>query len=154
MTQAYTAALIFLTILWVARAFLLDIYCIYMASMEPTLIPGDRVLTLKTSCFKSVRLKKGDVVALEHPLDASVVVIKRCAAVGGDFIDCGSFISVPSGHLFVLGDNGQDSLDSRQWGPVPESLVKGRLLLILISVEQSKLFSRKVRWSRSFRRVK
>ena len=35
-------------------------------------------------------------------------------------------ITVPSGHLFMMGDNRDNSHDSRFWGPLPVSLVKGR----------------------------
>jgi signal peptidase I len=35
---------------------------------------------------------------------------------------------VPAGHLFVLGDNRPNSNDSRFWGPVPVSYVKGRAI--------------------------
>lgn len=154
MAQAYVVTLMLLAILCVARVFLLDIYCVHMASMEPTLISGDRVLTLKTRYFKSVVLGRGDVIALGHPFDASIVVIKRCVAVGGEFVNLDARLVVPPGHIFVLGDNEGESMDSRQWGPVPESLVKGKPLLILVSVERSKFFGRKIRWSRSLRRVK
>ncbi len=38
--------------------------------------------------------------------------------------------SVPAGHYFCLGDNRDNSNDSRFWGPVPASYVKGRALII------------------------
>jgi signal peptidase I len=43
---------------------------------------------------------------------------------------------VPEGHYFVLGDNRDDSLDSRYWGFVPAENVVGRPLLIYWSIEQ------------------
>ncbi len=38
--------------------------------------------------------------------------------------------TVPPGHLFCLGDNRDNSNDSRFWGPVPLHYVKGRAFLI------------------------
>ena len=42
---------------------------------------------------------------------------------------------VPEGTIFCLGDNRDNSLDSRFWGPVPLSYVKGRAVLIYWSYE-------------------
>jgi signal peptidase I len=35
-------------------------------------------------------------------------------------------ITVPAHHCFVLGDNRDESLDSRQFGPIPYAVIKGR----------------------------
>jgi signal peptidase I len=40
-------------------------------------------------------------------------------------------ISVPDGHLFLLGDNRGSSDDSRFWGPVREDWVIGRLWFVI-----------------------
>ncbi len=44
---------------------------------------------------------------------------------------------VPEGHYFVLGDNRDESLDSRYWGFVPRGNIVGRPLLIYWSVRNS-----------------
>jgi signal peptidase I len=43
---------------------------------------------------------------------------------------------VPEGHYFVLGDNRDDSLDSRYWGFVPAENIVGRPLLIYWSMNR------------------
>ena len=66
-------------------------------------------------------------------------------------------IVVPNKHYFMLGDNRDNSLDSRYWGFVPDSLVRGRPLVVYYSFEpdsgaHSAWLSR-VRWDRFGSRV-
>jgi len=44
---------------------------------------------------------------------------------------------VPEGNFFVLGDNRDDSLDSRYWGFVPQANIIGRPLIIYWSVQST-----------------
>lgn len=59
---------------------------------------------------------------------------------------------VPSRHYFVLGDNRDNSLDSRYWGFVPDSLVRGTPLVVYYSFSpdsgSSAPWLTRIRWSR------
>jgi signal peptidase I len=46
--------------------------------------------------------------------------------------------TVPEGHLFVLGDNRDNSRDSRFWGFLPVDQVKGRAFIVYWSYEASR----------------
>ena len=76
-------------------------------SMRPALIPGDRVLVLRTG-----RYRPGHVVALADPRTGRTI-IKRVVATDG-------------GEVVVRGDNAAASTDSRTFGPVPRAAVLGR----------------------------
>lgn len=67
-------------------------------------------------------------------------------------------LTVPAAQYFVLGDNRDNSLDSRYWGFVPDSLLRGRPIVVYYSYapDSATPFSwvTRVRWTRLGRRVR
>lgn len=51
-----------------------------------------------------------------------------------------SVVTVPRGHVWLEGDNFENSTDSRKYGPVPLGLIKGRVMLRLWPLSEFKLF--------------
>lgn len=120
------------------------------ASMEPTLLPGRRLVVRRVGVG---RLGRGDVV-LVRPDEVGRVVVKRVIGLPGERIDlddaggvrvdgnriaepyarpgAGPAISyqVPRGTLFLLGDNRRVSSDSRTWQQpyVPARALVGRVV--------------------------
>jgi signal peptidase I len=50
-------------------------------------------------------------------------------------------VTVPSGHVFVLGDNRAKGQDSRTWGFLPAAQIKGRAALVWFSPNWSRLMT-------------
>jgi len=60
-------------------------------------------------------------------------------------------VTVPEGHLFVMGDNRDNSQDSRYWGFLPREKVIGKALVIYFSHDKYMPFNKlhkKIRWDR------
>ncbi len=114
-------------------------------SMCPTLWPGERALLHRTGAA----VHPGDVVALQRPGEPASV--KRVVATAGGLVEVRDAVlyvddvevpepyvdhrlidglyygpvRVPVGHLLVMGDARDASIDSREYGPVPVSAVLG-----------------------------
>lgn len=119
-------------------------------SMEPVLGAGDRFV-YDVRAYRSTGPARGEVVLFEAPEDLGPAYwVKRVLAGPGDRVEirgqalwvngaaagaCPGTanlgpLDVPSGHLFLLGDNRAVSYDSRAWGPLPVSMVKGKVLYV------------------------
>lgn len=108
-------------------------------------------------------IARGDVVVFRFPEDPDVDFVKRVIGLPGDVVEMSrgvvsvngqpldeayvkpenreamqSYgpITVPSDSYFALGDNRDNSRDSRAWGCVPRALVKGRAFLIWFSYKE------------------
>ena len=132
----------------VAQAFQVEQY-----SMEPTLLPHDRVLVDKI-LYRLRQPRRGDVIVLKYPLNPQRNYIKRIVALPGDTLEVrdgrlvvngkrivelyvngepqGNYgpLTVPADSVFVMGDNRNNSEDSRAFGALKKTLIVGQALLI------------------------
>ena len=98
-------------------------------------LPGERVeIRNKVVSINGTPLDEPYVRFLEPPIHA------QDAEIHGrpDGRDNWGPQTVPAGHLFVLGDNRDNSRDSRFWGFLPVDQVKGRALIVYWSYEASR----------------
>lgn len=72
----------------------------------------------------------------------------------GDLMDSYGPIVVPEDHLFMMGDNRNNSRDSRYWGALPKSYILGKASVIWLSCDSTISFAPflcnplTMRWSR------
>jgi signal peptidase I len=113
---------------------LIEAYRIPTASMEPGVHQGDRILADKTA-YHRMAPKKGDVVIFVYPDDRSKKFIKRIEALPGEVVTYadGTKAPVPHGHVYVLGDNRENSIDSRQFGFIPLRDIVGKARQVYFS---------------------
>jgi signal peptidase I len=65
-------------------------------------------------------------------------------------------VTVPPGHFFMMGDNRDNSQDSRYWGFMPEEYIKGKALFVYFSFgEETGLggLVSGIRWNRIFHQI-
>ena len=109
--------------------------------MEPTFNQfGDVGLIDKTVNFFRLfdsdiginQLKSNDIVSVVNPFIANKRLCKRIIAVQNEKVildkEKDNYIIIPKNHIWIEGDNKDNSLDSRMFGPVSKHLVVGRVV--------------------------
>lgn len=136
-------------------------------SMSPTIMNGDRIIA-DMHAYSRTTPHRGDVVVfmLHHPMET--LLVKRVVAIGGDTIegtDQGVAVNgeivqepylspvdstdssgikfkpktIPAGEFFLLGDNLQESYDSRYFGPVKTNDIRGKALFFYWATNHSRI---------------
>jgi len=123
-------------------------------SMKDTLLPGTRVVVSKLSYWRDLP-QRGDIIVFAPPFDSPVPYIKRVIGLPGDVViisEDGVFVngSILAEHylgsgmhlfgaetwvvsrdaLFVMGDNRNNSSDSRVWGMMPIENIIGKAVFV------------------------
>lgn len=151
--EVVQAILLALVLALLIRHYVVESFVVEGPSMEPTLYPGERLLVAKFVYYFRPP-KRGDVIVFKPPKNTDKDYVKRIIAVGGDTVQLKQGyvyvngerldepyvrfrsntttppIQVPEGTVWVLGDNRPDSEDSRDFGEVPVSSIRGEAILI------------------------
>ena len=135
------------------------------ASMTPTLQPGDTLMS-DLHYFKNHPAQRGDLAVFPNPNKPELEYIKRIVALEGDSVkiqngnlyvneeiienrnkssDLGSPYEdspaqiIPSGKAFMVGDNLNSSVDSREWGSVDLNTFIAKPLYIYYSPDKNRI---------------
>ncbi len=139
------------------------------SSMEPTLHDKDWVAVAGTV----TEFERGDIVIINQPWERNVPIVKRVIAVGGDTInidfdqrevyvngikldepyileptwlsyDVEFPLTVDEGKIFVMGDNRNDSIDSRssRIGLIDERYVLGKAIARIYPIDEWNIYEK------------
>jgi signal peptidase I len=166
--------------------FFVQAYKLPTGSMEPTLLVGDHLLVNKL-IYKTALPKQGDIIVFKYPRNLESAHIKRLIGEPGDTVEMtGRLVllngkplkenyvkhinpesvydhfgpyRIPPDNYFVLGDNRDNSMDSRYFGYVPRENLIGKPLFIYwanppILTNDLDGETSKTRWSRIFQIIK
>lgn len=137
------------------RIFIIEPFIVPTPSMSPTLIVGDHVIVNKLE-YKIHKIKRGDILVFHSPIEKKDLVKRAMAFEGeelaltknGEIFINGEKLDEPylpkdvdisyqdqiykigKNQLFVMGDNRNDSADSRIFGPISIDSIFGKVIFI------------------------
>ena len=91
-------------------------------------IPGDKVM-----------IKDGRIYINDKLLDESNYLEDTVISNGGSYIHEGQTITVNENEYFVCGDNRTNSSDSREFGPIDQSKIKGKAWIVFFPFNEFRL---------------
>ncbi len=156
--------LVAVVLAFIIRQFVIELYIVDGPSMRPTLQSQERLVVNKF-IYSFRPPQKGEILIFQYPRNTSRDFIKRVIATEGDTIEIKDgqvFVNdqllnedyilektrseypkatVPQGTVFVMGDNRNNSEDSRfaDVGFVPYRLIKGKAMLVFWPFSQFRM---------------
>jgi len=150
--EIFQTAFISLAIFLFIYVFLVQPHRVKGESMSPNFEDGELLLTEKVT-YRLGEVKRGDVVVFEAPVGRKVDFIKRVIGLPGETVSVkdgnvyinGSkltekYVNVQTqgeeerrlapDEYFVFGDNRRASSDSRVFGPIKKTVIRGRVLFV------------------------
>lgn len=123
--QFFTECIVIVIALYVIFQYVLGIAFVSGTSMMPYLQDGELLVFYRLD----KEYQTDDVVIIHR--SGNVEYVKRIAGCGGDTLtlpDEEEPYVVPENRYFVLGDNLENSRDSREFGPIEKEEITGRVI--------------------------
>ena len=143
------------------RLFVFEFVQVVGPSMYPTLVNSEDMFVEKLTYTVS-KPQRGDVIICRYPGQPenivkrivglpteTISVVDGCVYIDGEQLDESAYwndeiygdmspVTIPEGYIFVMGDNRNESADSRMVGPLPYSKIFGKVQGVVFPFDVSR----------------